>query len=192
MKYWYLSFNQSFASTFVLYPFCTHTGSVSTPDMHPLPSLLFNHIHIHTAYITKIHPHKVYNTTQYIHLHLAYKVTHTLTPSVHHNTYTYTMYNTMNTHVIIQQLHNTPYTQHKMYEMHKYHMYNSTTCPTCTQYHLYTTPHVHSTTCITCTQHHMYMRSLAQCVHDSLYTQHRLHNMCTSPRAHNTTCATCT
>jgi len=131
MKYWYLSFNRSFYSTFVLYPLRNHTRLVSTLDKHPVPLL---QPCTHTQCISKhIHPNTTYNTVQYMHLHLIYNITHTSILNVQHH--------------IIHVIH--------IVQNNEYTFYDTIT----TQY-TYIVPHARNTTCMKYTQYHIYTSTI--------------------------------
>ena len=123
-------------------PFCTHIGLVAMPSKHPMPLLLFNHLHIHTMYIT------TRTSTDDVQHHTI----HVLTTNIQHNTI----------HVLNkvqhkkQTCHDTKTTQCTYILLHACNM----ACTTCAQYHIYTT-----TICTTCTQYHLYTTPSAQCVH---------------------------
>ena len=105
IKYWYLSFSQSLASTFSL--LCMHSRSVSRPDKYqvssPQPcahthSVNITHttthgiphhaIHASTPDVQHIHLHLVYDTMLYILLRPVYDTTQNVyVHKVHHKTY---------------------------------------------------------------------------------------------------------
>jgi len=84
-------------------------------------------------------------------------------------------------HYYIMHIHSTTCPQHNMYNKHiiphvnKYHIYN-----------MYTVPLVHSTTCTTCAQHHMYTTPPTQSAHNATHTLHHLYNVYRMPHVHNT------
>lgn len=85
----------------------THAESIATLSYYPVPSLLFNHVHIHIVYTRCKQPHTAYNTMQYMNLHLTYN-TYIYTQSTTQHIHLHLVYNTIHTPTSAYNITHTP------------------------------------------------------------------------------------